>query len=169
MKPDAIVASDLSRAATTAGELGAVTGQDITYDAALRETYAGSWQGLTHDEIMARFGEQYAAWKRGEPVRRGGGELESEVADRAAPVVLSHADALPDGGTLVVVSHGGTIRTTIGLPWAWSRVTGRAWAGSPTAAGPCWARAPAAGGCWSTTPGPSPSRSSATTTEAPAN
>lgn len=114
MKPDAIVASDLSRAATTAGELGAVTGQDITYDAALRETYAGSWQGLTHDEIMARFGEQYAAWKRGEPVRRGGGELESEVADRAAPVVLSHADALPDGGTLVVVSHGGTIRTTIG-------------------------------------------------------
>ncbi|WP_405755872.1 histidine phosphatase family protein [Streptomyces sp. NBC_01411] len=114
MKPDAIVASDLSRAATTARELGAVTGQDITYDAALRETYAGSWQGLTHDEIMAGFGEQYAAWKRGEPVRRGGGELESEVADRAAPVVLAHADALPDDGTLVVVSHGGTIRTTIG-------------------------------------------------------
>ncbi|WP_327299752.1 histidine phosphatase family protein [Streptomyces sp. NBC_01197] len=114
MKPDAIVASDLSRAATTARELGSVTGQDVTYDAALRETYAGSWQGLTHDEIMARFGEQYAAWKRGEPVRRGGGELESEVADRAAPVVLGHADALPDDGTLVVVSHGGTIRTTIG-------------------------------------------------------
>lgn len=114
MKPDAIVASDLSRAATTARELGAVTGQEITYDAALRETYAGSWQGLTHDEILASFGEQYTAWKRGEPVRRGGGELESEVADRAAPVVLSHADALPDDGTLVVVSHGGTIRTTIG-------------------------------------------------------
>ncbi|WP_406142550.1 histidine phosphatase family protein [Streptomyces sp. NBC_01089] len=114
MKPDAIVASDLSRAATTARELGAVTGHDITYDAALRETYAGSWQGLTHSEIIARFGEQYAAWKRGEPVRRGGGELESEVADRAAPVVITHADALPDDGTLVVVSHGGTIRTTIG-------------------------------------------------------
>ena len=47
-------------------------------------------------------------------MRRGGGELETEVADRAAPVVLRHADKLPDGGTLVVVSHGGTIRTTIG-------------------------------------------------------
>lgn len=47
-------------------------------------------------------------------MRRGGGELETEVADRAAPVVLRHADGLPDGGTLVVVSHGGTIRTTIG-------------------------------------------------------
>ncbi|MGP9020875.1 histidine phosphatase family protein [Streptomyces sp. BR1] len=114
LKPDAIIASDLKRAAATAGELAAVAGLPVAYDEALRETYAGAWQGLTHEEIVERYGEQYAAWKRGEPVRRGGGELETEVADRAAPVVLSHADKLPDDGTLVVVSHGGTIRTTIG-------------------------------------------------------
>ncbi len=114
LQPDAIVASDLKRAAATAAELAAVTGLAVTRDAALRETYAGEWQGLTHDEIIEKYGEQYAAWKRGEPVRRGGGELETEVADRAAPVVLEHADRLPEGGTLVVVSHGGTIRTTIG-------------------------------------------------------
>ncbi|MER5441465.1 histidine phosphatase family protein [Streptomyces sp. NPDC002790] len=114
LRPDAIVASDLARASTTAAELTALTGLDATYDEGLRETYAGEWQGLTHEEIIARFGEQYAAWKRGEPVRRGGGELETEVADRAAPVVLRHADKLPDDGLLVVVSHGGTIRTTIG-------------------------------------------------------
>nr|WTA00373.1 histidine phosphatase family protein [Streptomyces sp. NBC_00857] len=114
LKPAAIVASDLRRAALTAGELASVTGLDVSYDAGLRETYAGAWQGLTHEEIIERYGEQYAAWKRGEPVRRGGGELETEVADRAAPVVLRHAEKLPDNGTLVVVSHGGTIRTTIG-------------------------------------------------------
>ncbi|MFI1797295.1 histidine phosphatase family protein [Streptomyces sp. NPDC020379] len=114
LRPDAIVASDLKRAAATAAELAAVTGLPVAHDAALRETYAGEWQGLTHDEIIGRYGEQYAAWKRGEPVRRGGGELETEVADRAAPVVLAQADKLPEGGTLVVVSHGGTIRTTIG-------------------------------------------------------
>ncbi|WP_392892278.1 histidine phosphatase family protein [Streptomyces sp. LN699] len=114
LKPDAIVASDLRRAAHTAAELAAVTGLAVQHDEALGETYAGEWQGLTHDEILAKYGEQYAAWKRGEPVRRGGGELETEVADRAAPVVLRHADRLPQGGTLVVVSHGGTIRTTIG-------------------------------------------------------
>ncbi|MFD5199702.1 histidine phosphatase family protein [Streptomyces sp. NPDC058375] len=114
LKPDAIVASDLRRAAATAAELSAVSGLTVAHDAALRETYAGEWQGLTHQEIVARFGEQYAAWKRGEPVRRGGGELETEVADRAAPVVLEHAEKLPENGTLVVVSHGGTIRTTIG-------------------------------------------------------
>ncbi|WP_306334252.1 histidine phosphatase family protein [Streptomyces sp. KL118A] len=114
LKPDAIVASDLKRAAATAGELSAITGLPVTHEEALRETYAGEWQGLTHDEIIARFGDQYAAWKRGESVRRGGGELETEVADRAAPVVLRHAEKLPEDGTLVVVSHGGTIRTTIG-------------------------------------------------------
>ncbi|WP_330300897.1 histidine phosphatase family protein [Streptomyces sp. NBC_00503] len=112
--PDAIVSSDLRRASATAAELAGVTGLTVTHDEALRETFAGEWQGLTHDEILAKYGEQYAAWKRGEPVRRGGGELETEVADRAAPVVLEHADRLPPGGTLVVVSHGGTIRTTIG-------------------------------------------------------
>jgi probable phosphoglycerate mutase len=86
----------------------------VAHDEALRETFAGVWQGLTHQEISARYPEEYAAWKRGEPVRRGGGELADEVADRAAPVVLAAADKLPDGGTLVVVSHGGVIRTTIG-------------------------------------------------------
>ncbi|MGW1889072.1 histidine phosphatase family protein [Streptomyces sp. NPDC002004] len=114
LKPDAIVASDLKRAAATARELASVTGLGVTHDEALRETYAGVWQGLTHDEIIERYGDQYAAWKRGEPVRRGGGELETEVADRAAPVVRRHLEKLPDEGTLVVVSHGGTIRTTIG-------------------------------------------------------
>ncbi len=126
LKPDAIVASDLARAANTAAELAALTGLDVTLEEGLRETYAGVWQGLTHDEIIVRHGEEYAAWKRGEPVRRGGGELETEVADRAAPVVLRHAEKLAEDGTLVVVSHGGTIRTTIGRllglePHTWER------------------------------------------------
>ncbi|WP_079038503.1 histidine phosphatase family protein [Streptomyces sp. NBRC 110028] len=129
LRPDAIIASDLKRVMATAAELSAVTGLTVDHHAGLRETYAGEWQGLTHEEIIERFGEQYAAWKRGEPVRRGGGELESEVADRAAPVVLEAAEKLPDGGTLVVVSHGGTIRTTIGRllglePHTWEALGG---------------------------------------------
>lgn len=127
--PDAIVSSDLKRAADTAAELAAVTGLEVVHDQGLRETYAGVWQGLTHEEIIERYGEEYAAWKRGEPVRRGGGELETEVADRAAPVVERSADKLPDGGVLVVVSHGGTIRTTIGRllgldPRSWEALGG---------------------------------------------
>ncbi len=91
-----------------------MSGLTVTHYEDLRETYAGAWQGLTHTEIIERHGAEYTAWKRGEPIRRGGGELETEVADRAAPVVLREADKLGQDGTLVVVSHGGTIRTTIG-------------------------------------------------------
>ncbi|MGP3923092.1 MULTISPECIES: histidine phosphatase family protein [unclassified Streptomyces] len=131
LKPDAIVASDLKRAAHTAAELAAITRLEVTHHEGLRETYAGVWQGLTHEEIVEKYGEEYAAWKRGEPVRRGGGELETEVAERAAPVVQSHVNKLPDGGTLVVVSHGGTIRTTLGRllglePRSWEALGGLA-------------------------------------------
>ena len=62
LKPDAIIASDLMRAARTAAELAVLTGLEVTHDEALRETYAGVWQGLTHEEIIARYGEEYAAW-----------------------------------------------------------------------------------------------------------
>ncbi|MGP3968959.1 histidine phosphatase family protein [Streptomyces sp. 6N223] len=129
LEPDAIISSDLRRTVATAAELALLTGLDVAYDEGLRETYAGAWQGLTHDEIMARFGEEYAAWKRGEPVRRGGGELETEVAARAAPVVERAVEKLPPGGVLVVVSHGGAIRTTIGRllglpPSSWEALGG---------------------------------------------
>ncbi|MDI2127420.1 histidine phosphatase family protein [Yinghuangia seranimata] len=114
LKPDAILSSDLVRASDTAGELARLTGLSVGVDAGLRETYAGHWQGLTNAEIEARFPEQFAAWRRGEPVRRGDGELETEVADRAVPVIEEAAAKLPDDGTLVVVSHGGAIRCAIG-------------------------------------------------------
>ncbi|MFD7907350.1 histidine phosphatase family protein [Kitasatospora sp. NPDC059722] len=114
LRPDLLISSDLKRARRTADELARITGLDVQHHEGLRETYAGSWQGLTNAEIRARYPEEYAAWAAGEPVRRGGGELSSEVADRSVPVVLEAVDKLPESGTLVVVSHGGTIRTMLG-------------------------------------------------------
>ncbi len=102
------------RAADTAGELASLTGLSVQLDEGLRETYAGHWQGLTNSEIEERFPEQFAAWRRGEPVRRGDGELETEVADRAVQSIERALEKLPDSGTLVVVSHGGAIRCAIG-------------------------------------------------------
>ncbi|MCC9311179.1 histidine phosphatase family protein [Kitasatospora sp. RB6PN24] len=129
LRPDLLVSSDLQRAADTAAELARLTGLDVQHDAGLRETYAGSWQGLTHTEIRERYPEDYAAFGRGEPVRRGGGELATEVADRAVPVVLEAVEKLPEDGTLVVVSHGGTIRTVLGrllglAPEVWECIGG---------------------------------------------
>ncbi|MFF7988251.1 histidine phosphatase family protein [Kitasatospora xanthocidica] len=130
LRPDLVISSDLKRARRTADELAAVTGRDVTHHEGLRETYAGSWQGLTNAEIRERFPEEYAAWAAGEPVRRGGGgELATEVADRSVPVVLEAVGKLPEDGTLVVVSHGGTIRTMLGRllelePPQWERFGG---------------------------------------------
>ncbi|MGO4748103.1 histidine phosphatase family protein [Streptomyces sp. 2MCAF27] len=114
LAPDAVITSDLQRATATAEKLSALIRRPAIPEEGLREAYAGGWQGLTHDEIVAGHGEEYEAWRRGEPVRRGGGELDTEVAERAVPVVERHAERLPDRGTLVVVSHGGTIRATAG-------------------------------------------------------
>ncbi|GAA2743469.1 histidine phosphatase family protein [Kitasatospora cinereorecta] len=129
LRPDLLVSSDLKRARRTAHELARLTGLGVDHHEGLRETYAGEWQGLTNAEIRARYPEEYEAWSRGEPVRRGGGELATEVADRAVPVVLAAVDKLPENGTVVVVSHGGTIRTMIGRllgmePVQWERFGG---------------------------------------------
>ncbi|MFD0572346.1 histidine phosphatase family protein [Kitasatospora gansuensis] len=129
LRPDLLISSDLKRARRTAAELAKVTGLEVDHHEGLRETYAGDWQGLTNAEIRARFPEQYDAWALGEPVRRGGGELSTEVADRSVPVVLAAVEKLPEDGTLVVVSHGGTIRTMLGRlldlePVQWERFGG---------------------------------------------
>jgi broad specificity phosphatase PhoE len=114
MEPDAIVSSDLSRAAETAGAVAAESGSDVVLDPRLREIDLGSWQGLTRTEARERFPEEYAGWQAGEDARRGGGETYAEVGARAAECVVEWLDKLGPGATLVAVTHGGTARATIG-------------------------------------------------------
>lgn len=114
LKPHAIVSSDLARAADTAEQLARLTGLPVALEKGLRETFAGSWQGLTDTELRERFPDEFAVWKRGEGVRRGGGETETEVADRVVPAILRALEGVPPRATLVVVSHGGSSRVAIG-------------------------------------------------------
>jgi probable phosphoglycerate mutase len=121
LEPSVIVSSDLSRAADTAGALAKLVKLEVALDEGLRETYVGTWQGLTDAQIKEQFPEEYAAWRADHyHHRRGGGEIESEVAERAVAAVERALKLVPDRGTLVVVTHGGTARVTIarllGLP-----------------------------------------------------
>ena len=121
LTPHRIVSSDLQRARVTAETLAAMVGLPVATDPDLRETYAGSWQGLTRDEIVAADGATWVRWIHGDDdVRPGGGETRTEVAARVSAAVLRHASDLPTGGTLVVASHGGAVRaclgTLLGLP-----------------------------------------------------
>jgi probable phosphoglycerate mutase len=130
MRPHALVSSDLRRARDTAAALSRLTGLEVQTDPRLRETYAGSWQGMTSTEIDAAHGPQRDAWRSGQDVRPGGdGELRHEVGDRVAAAVREHAARLGPGELLVAVSHGGAVssglQTLLGVPRAsWPVVTG---------------------------------------------
>ena len=109
------MSSDLSRAARTAAALGDLTGLGVDLDPALRETYAGGWQGMVREDITANFPAEWAAWGDGADVRPGGdGETRIEVADRVVTSIERRLAALDSGATLVVVTHGGSARVAIG-------------------------------------------------------
>jgi len=114
LRPSAIVSSDLVRASATASELARLTGHQVKLDAGLRESFLGSWQGLTRDEVEARFPGEEAAWLRGELERRGGGESMLEVAERAVAAVTDGLAGIGPDGVLVAVTHGGSGRVLIG-------------------------------------------------------
>jgi glucosyl-3-phosphoglycerate phosphatase len=107
--PDVIVSSDLSRAADTAAELGAVTGLPVRYDPRLRERYFGVWQGLLGGEVAERYPEEYARWQAGLPIEGCEVEELDDLAKRASMAFAEAADLAP-GGTVVVFCHGGTTK-----------------------------------------------------------
>ncbi len=108
-KPDAIVASDLSRASATAGYLAERLGLPVHLDARLRERDFGQWQGLTVPEVAQRHPQEYARWRTGDPVGGCAVEDVDDLAKRAVAGLTEAAGRAP-GGTVVAVCHGGTTR-----------------------------------------------------------
>lgn len=114
LNPTHIIASDLSRAMQTAQALAHLVELPVTPDADLRETYSGVWQGMTKDEIMTAYPQDYAEWGGNSNLRPGGGETRLEVADRVIRGIQRGLEQVPPGGTLVVASHGGALRAGLG-------------------------------------------------------
>jgi len=108
LRPDLIVSSDLSRAASTAAALARLTGLEVTLDKDLRERHGGCWEGLTDTEIRTRYPAEHASWNPPD------GEPSLVVAERVAGALHRIAAAVgePDmkSGLAVVVSHGAALR-----------------------------------------------------------
>ena len=108
LRPDLIVASDLSRAAQTAVPLSRLTDLEVTLDKDLRERSGGRWEGLTDTEIRTRYPAEHASWTPPD------GEPSALVAERVAGALLRVADAVSGPamttGLAVVVSHGAALR-----------------------------------------------------------
>ncbi|GAA2690938.1 MULTISPECIES: histidine phosphatase family protein [Actinoplanes] len=124
MRPDAIVASDLQRAADTAAALATRTGLTVSHDERLRERFFGSWQGLTMTEVASQRPLEFARWKAGKDV---GGDVEDlDVMGKRVSDALQDAAALvPAGGTVVVATHGAAARQGLAHLLGWSREQNR--------------------------------------------
>jgi glucosyl-3-phosphoglycerate phosphatase len=117
-RPDAIVASDLHRAADTAAALATLTGLPVTYDKRLRERFFGSWQGLTMPEVAELHPAEHTRWTNGQEI---GGDIETlhDLGARVASALLAAAELAPPGGTVIVATHGAAARQGIGHLLAW--------------------------------------------------
>lgn len=106
----AIYSSDLSRARDTAELLSRAKGLEIQTDARLRELDFGVFQGLTHDEIRAKYPEEERelfvdyldfVLPEGESRRT----VQARVYEMWQEVVRRHPNS-----EVVVMSHGGPVR-----------------------------------------------------------
>jgi|CXWL01.1.fsa_nt_gi probable phosphoglycerate mutase len=130
---DAIVSSDLERAVETAAILGSACDRTPALDPGLREVDVGTWTGKSHDAIAALYPEEWAAWSSGLDVRRGGGETYAELAERVELAIGRIASAHDASHRIVLVSHGGAIKSTIARLLGVSREGLRALAGTANA------------------------------------
>jgi len=103
----AICTSDLVRAARTAELIGEVLGgPPVRAEPALRERFGGDWQGKSREEIIERWPDERAAWRRGELEAPPGGEADATVLERVLSALVTIDEATPPGPVLVVTHHG---------------------------------------------------------------
>ena len=117
---EALVASDLGRAMSTALHIAQATGHAVLADPRLRERNYGACQGLTYGELDHQYPDLFSSVREVDPdFPVPGGESRREFHDRVKgsfeALAREHA-----GKRVVVVSHGGVLamlyRAVHGIP-----------------------------------------------------
>ncbi|MBE1536548.1 histidine phosphatase family protein [Actinomadura algeriensis] len=112
-RPDAVWASDLSRARLTAAAPAAALGTDVRVDGRLRELDFGEGEGLTRADMDRAFPGALRAFLA-DPVAAHlpGGEDPARAADRFTAALHDIASAHA-GGRVLVVAHSTAIRLAL--------------------------------------------------------
>jgi broad specificity phosphatase PhoE len=108
---DAVVSSDLRRAAQTAEIAAARLGLPVELDPRLREVDVGEWSGLTSAEVEARYPDGYRRRHAGTTGWDHGEDLDA-MGERVVAALLDLAARYSDRRVLVV-THGGPVRATL--------------------------------------------------------
>lgn len=110
---DLIYSSDLSRAYETAKILGDKLDKSVHVLSGIREMNFGKWEGLTIDEIQAKYQNIYAVWgKTPHMAQVPGAETLIQVQERAMKAVYNIINKNPNKN-IVLVSHGVAIKVII--------------------------------------------------------
>ena len=108
---NAIYASDLSRAHQTAEIIAGAYNMSVSVNKDFREMNFGVWEGLTFKEIQKLYTELAEQWlKAPENLEIPNGESFLIVKDRAERALQSIIQK-HENENIVLVSHGGTLRT----------------------------------------------------------
>jgi alpha-ribazole phosphatase len=110
----ALYTSDLARAAETAAIIGEAFGTMPVVMPELREINVGEWEGHTPEELYRRFPDHMREYDR-DPARtvRIGGESYAMLQERALVALNRIQEQHQRDETVLVVSHGGTIRAVL--------------------------------------------------------
>lgn len=107
---DAIYSSDLLRAYNTALPTAKALGMEIIPSTALREIFAGEWEGHTTADIAVSYADDFNVWKNDYANSRcTGGESTAEVYERAYREICRIASE-NDGKTVLVSTHATLVR-----------------------------------------------------------
>ena len=110
----ACYASDLTRAYETAEIVSIPHTLAVQKIPSLRELNFGAWEGLTSAEIKSSYREELKQWwKSPLTTRVPGGETLAEMVVRAMEALKTIVGSHQEGNVLVV-SHGGAIRSIVG-------------------------------------------------------
>ena len=126
---DRILASDAGRSLATVDRLNAHLHLPVHLDPRLRELDWGQWTAKTIAQLRTEAGALVAAQERaGWDFQPPGGESRRRQLERCREALITAAAAWP-GETILVVAHGGIIRSLVhalsGQPIAWTAGTGR--------------------------------------------
>jgi broad specificity phosphatase PhoE len=112
-KPAAIYSSPLSRAVKTAEPIADVTSLRVGVLPSLIDMSFGEWEGLSPEEIGARWPDQLATWYSApHTIRIPGGETLEEVRQRCRETLITMTSRHPDE-TVVAVAHTDVNRTML--------------------------------------------------------
>ncbi|OEF97985.1 histidine phosphatase family protein [Desulfuribacillus alkaliarsenatis] len=113
----AIYTSDLARAIETGDVIRRMLGisnNNIFQDDRIRELSFGLWEGLTFTEVYENYREQFDCWYNDtQMVKIPGGESIADMTQRSLELLKNLATDNKIDGTIIVVTHGGTIKALL--------------------------------------------------------